>query len=452
MTGKYSCFAWSILVAVSALSLRAQQPGTPGMQVPDGKAEREAVSGDLASGPSLKLEDLEQMALRRNPTLAQRAAEIRAAEGIKRQAGLYPNPTVGYYGDEIRGGQFHSGKQGAYVSQTIVLGGKLGAARQTAEQQRLLAVTDGETQRYRVLNDVDSVYYQALAAQRLVEVRAHLLALADDAARTSRQLGNVGQADQPDILQAEVESEQASLALSAAKQHYRSLWQTLGTVVGNPDLPLGRLEGDLEDTPKLNEQEWLTKMLNTSPQIRSAQQDVERAEAALHEAKKRSIPDIQISANVSQDNEPLDGAPKRTGVVAGAQVGVELPVFNRNQGNVETAKADLDRNQEEVQRVQLNLRRRMSLLFGDYSVACMTASRYHDSMLPRAQKAYDLYKDNYQSMAGAYPQVLIAQRTLFQLQVDYIQALEAVWSDALQIQSYGLSDGLAGSTRSESLR
>jgi outer membrane protein, heavy metal efflux system len=63
--------------------------------------------------------------------------------------------------------------------------------------------------------------------------------------------------------------------------------------------------------------------------------------------------------------------------------------------------------------------------------------------LPRAQKAYDLYRANYQSMAAAYPQVLIAQRTLFQLQVDYIQSLATAWQSALQIQTYGLSDGLA---------
>ncbi len=91
----------------------------------------------FSPGPLLKLDDLEQMALSRNPTLSEANADIRSAEGLKKQVGLYPNPTVGYYGDEMRGGSYQSGKQGAFVSQTIVLGGKLGAARQTAEQQRL---------------------------------------------------------------------------------------------------------------------------------------------------------------------------------------------------------------------------------------------------------------------------------------------------------------------------
>ena len=431
-----------LLPAVLFLPANAQQHHMTGMQSSNDNAHAKEATQDLPSGPTLKLDDLEQMALAHNPTLSQASADVRSAEGFKEQSGLYPNPTVGYYGDEIRGGSYHSGKQGAFVSQTIVVGGKLGAARQTAEQQRLQTVTNVEAQRYRVLNGVRSIYYQLLAAQRLVQVRRQLFSLAQDAAQTSHQLGNVGQADQPDVLQAEVESEQAGLALDSAKMTYQSLWMTLATTVGNPDLPTGRVEGNLEDLPQLNQQEWLTKMLNDSPQVKLAQQEVEHEKAALSEAKKVSIPDLQISANVSQDNEPLDTSPHRVGIVSGAQVGVQLPLFNHNQGNKAVAKAGLERSQAEVQRLQLDLRRQASMLFRDYDTARMTADRYRTSMLPRAQKAYELYRANYQNMAAAYPQVLIAQRTLFQLQVDYIQALETAWQSALQIQTYGLSDGL----------
>jgi cobalt-zinc-cadmium efflux system outer membrane protein len=415
----------------------------PGMQVSGNKTEMKDDMQDLPAGPALKLDDLEQMALSRNPTFSQVNADVRAAEGTKKQAGLYPNPTVGYYGDEIRGGSFRSGKEGAFINQTIVLGGKLGAARQTAEQQRLQAVTNVEAQHYRVLSSVRSLYYEVLAAQRLVQVRRQLLSLATDAVETSHQLGNVGQADRPDILQAEVEAEQAGLALASAKQSYQSLWQMLAAAAGNPDLPLSRLDGNLEDLPQLDQQEWLTKMLISSPQVKYAREDVDRATAALREAKKVPIPDLQIGANISQDNEPLEPLTARTGIVGGAQVGVQLPIFNHNQGNVEKAKADLEQSQAEIQRVQFDLRRQVSTLFRDYATARITAERYRDSMLPRAQKAYELYRTNYQNMAAAYPQVLIAQRTLFQLQVDYIHALETVWINALQIQGYGLSDGLS---------
>ena len=81
----------------------------------------------------MRLEELEQLAFKNNPTVAQTQANLRAAMGLTRQAGLYPNPTVGYYGDEIRGGYVGGGKQGGFISQTIVLGGKLRAARRVAE-------------------------------------------------------------------------------------------------------------------------------------------------------------------------------------------------------------------------------------------------------------------------------------------------------------------------------
>ena len=435
----------AFLLAVMSYSANAQHDmsNMPGMQSSSNNAPAKEDVQDLPPGPVMKLDDLEQMALSRNPTLSQANADVHSAEALKKQAGLYPNPTVGYYGDEIRGGSYQSGKQGAFVSQTIVLGGKLGAARQTVEQQRLQTMTNAETQRYRILNSVRSLYYQLLATQRLVQLRRQLLSLAQDATQTSHQLGNVGQADQPDILQAEVESEQATLALDSAKRAYQSLWEVLRATVGNPDLPLGRVDGNLEDLPQLNQQEWLSKMLSESPRIKYAQQEVEHEKAALAEARKVSIPDLQISANVAQDNEPLDTSPHRVGIVSGVQLGVQLPLFNRNQGNTEKAKADLERSQAEVQRIQLELRRQASTLFRDYDTARITADRYRTSMLPRAQKAYDLYRASYQNMAAAYPQVLIAQRTLFQLQVDYIQALETAWQSALQIQTYGLSDGLA---------
>lgn len=432
----------------------SQQPAMPGMgplkemdhSVPAqgvtslGMVERNA----SRNGPVLKLSDLEEMALRRNPTIAQAADNLRSAEGKKMQAGLLPNPTVGYYGDEIRGGSYRSGKQGMFASQTIVLGGKLAAARRTAEQERLQAVTGIDVQRYRVLDNVRSLYYRALAAQWMVDVRQDLVALAHNTVETSKQLENVGQADAPDVLQSEVEAEQANVGLESAKQNQQSIWDMLAATVGNPDLSITRLDGDLEAVPQLDRQEWLGKTLNDSPQVKFAEEGVDRAKAALVEAKKTPIPDLQLKGFFSQDNEPLgESLTARTGLVGGAEVGMELPIFNRNEGNVERAKADVERNQQEVQRVHLELRRQVSTLFQGYLDSRMTAERYRTGMLPLAQKAYHLYEDNYQHMAAAYPQVLIAQRTLFQLQVDYIQALQTAWEKSIEIQSYGLRNGLA---------
>jgi cobalt-zinc-cadmium efflux system outer membrane protein len=197
---------------------------------------------------------------------------------------------MGYYGDEIRGGYINGGKQGGFVSQTIVLGGKLAAARRVAQLAANEVATSGEMQRLRILNNVRTCFYHVLAAQRLAEVRQSLAKLAADAAQTSVQLGNVGQADRPDILQAEVEQQQAAVSFRVAEQNLQAAWRLLAAVTGKPNLPVTRLDGDLEAIPDLNYEEWLAMTLRESPEIRLAQQAIERGEASLVQARKCRSP------------------------------------------------------------------------------------------------------------------------------------------------------------------
>ncbi|HWB84393.1 MAG TPA: TolC family protein [Bryobacteraceae bacterium] len=400
-------------------------------------------SVSATKSPGLGLEALEKMALANNPTVAQVQANFRAASQLARQAGLYPNPTIGYYGDEIRGGYSGGGKQGGFVSQTIVLGGKLGAARRVAQIRASEIETSGQVQRLRILNNVRTVFYQVLAAQRLVEVRQSLLKLAGDTIQTSLQLANVGQADRPDILQAEVERQQATVTLRVAEQQLQASWRVLAAVVGKPDLALTHLDGDLEAVPELNYDEWLATTLRDSPEIKLAQQAVERAEASLAQARKAPIPDLQVTGILAQNYEPLEATRKPTGLQGGAQVGVQLPIFNRNQGGVAAARADIESAKQNVARVKLQIQRELAGMFRDYAAGRVLVQQYKTEMLPRAEEAYRLYQTNYQKMAGAYPQVLISQRTLFQLEAEYVQALENTWQNALLIRGFGLMDGLS---------
>src|ERR1035437_6157478 len=172
---------------------------------------------------TITLEELQQMALQKNPTFRQSAANIQAAEGRKKQSGLYPNPIVGYQGEQIRGGSFHGGEQGFFVQQDIVLGGKLGLNRKIFDQELKQAETEADEQKLRVVTNVRMSYIQALAAQQTLELRHNLSQLADDAVATSHQLANVGQADAPDVLESEVEAQQAQLAVTRSEEHTSEL-------------------------------------------------------------------------------------------------------------------------------------------------------------------------------------------------------------------------------------
>src|ERR1700737_2538565 len=413
------CFSWAFLLVTSPG--RAQTPAS----------EQKTIT----------LEELQQMAVQNNPTFAQSTANIQAAEGRKKQSGLYPNPTVGYQGEQIRGGSFHGGEQGFFVQQDIVLGGKLGLNRKIFDQELKQAETEAEEQKLRVVTNVRMSCIQALAAQQTLELRQNLSKLADDAVETSHQLANVGQADAPDVLESEVEAQQAQLAVTMAEQNRQRVWRALAAVVGNPRLPLMKLEGRLEDTPPVNPDELVEKIVDESPAVRIAELGVKRAEAALARAKRETIPDLQLRGGMQQNGELLPNG-RSVGLQGFADVGVRIPISNRNQGNIAAAKADRERATREVERVKLVLRERAASVVQSYMSSQTAVDRYKNQMIPRAQKAFEMYTKKYQQMAAAYPQVLIAQRTLMQLEVSYITALENFATSSLSLQSYLLTDGL----------
>jgi len=390
---------------------------------------------------TITLEELQQMALQNNPTFRQSAANIQAAEGRKKQSGLYPNPTVGYQGEQIRGGSFHGGEQGFFIQQDIVLGGKLGLNRKIFDQELKQAEMEAEEQKVRVATNVRISYIQALAAQQTLELRHELSKLADDAVETTHQLANVGQADAPDMLESEVEAQQAQLAVTMAEQGQQRVWKALAAVVGNPRLPLTRLEGKLENTPPVDADELVEKIVNESPAVRIAELGVKRAEAAVARERRESIPDLQLRGGMQQNGELLSNG-RAVGLQGFADVGVRIPIFNRNQGNIAAAKADAERTKREVDRVKLVLRQRAASVVQNYTFSQTAVDRYKNQMIPRARKAYEMYSKKYQEMAAAYPQVLIAQRTLMQLEISYINALENFATSSLSLQSYLLTDGL----------
>jgi outer membrane protein, heavy metal efflux system len=406
-------------------------------------ASSAAAQSSANAAPAITLEQLQQMALANNPTLAQAKAGVRAAAGRTRQSGLWPNPTIGYMGDEIRGGSFGGGEQGIFVQQNVILGSKLGLDRKVHAAEGNQSVAEADEQRLRVENGVCIAFYQSLAAQQMVEMRAKLSALAKDAVETTRQLFNVGQADQPDVLQAQVEADQAELAVITEQQEQLRAWRVLAAVVGQPELALTRLAGNLEDLPQVNAEQILQTILRDSPAVKIAQLGVTRVDAELARARRETIPDLFLRGGYANNLEQLGASqPQSVGSEFFAEVGVNVPIFNRNQGNIQAAEADRERAAAEVQRVALVLRQMAAPVLQNYASSRAVADRYRASTLPNARQAYELYLQKYNEGAAAYPQVLIAQRTLFQLESGYIAALENVWINAATLQGLLLTDGL----------
>ena len=392
----------------------------------------------------LTLAELERMALTNNPTLAQAQAQVAVADGKATQAGLFPNPTIGYSGEEIsRGPVIRGGEHGFFVAQTIPLGGKLRLSRRVFEREVVQAEAVLEGQRLRVLNTVRALYYEALAVAKRVELRERLTTLSAEVVTVSQQLFNVGAADRPDLLEGEIEAQQAQLALVGARNSQDRTWRRLAQVVGDPTLVPQPLAGNIDAVlPTLDRERALETLVRDSPELRAAKAAVERAELALQRARKEPFPDLIVRAGPRYNRELLELGPQPVGWEAFVDIGLTVPLFDRNQGNVAVADAELVHARAEVVRLELTLRSRLADVFEQYSTALQRAHVYRTEIVPRAQEAHNLFRTRFRETAAAYPQVLIAQRTLVQVTEDYLDALEVGWRAVVQIQGLLLMGGL----------
>jgi cobalt-zinc-cadmium efflux system outer membrane protein len=416
---------------------------------PQAPVRRRARSGLIPEGPVMTLGELERMANERNPTLAQAQSSISAAEGRRRQAGAFPNPVVGYFAEELSfRAPGETSEHGVFVEQTIPLGGKLGKARRVFEREREQAEALAAAQRLRVLNSVRALYFETLGAQQLVELRADLADLSREAVEITRELYNIGQADRPDQLEIEIEAERAEIEMLRAQGDWEQAWRALGAMVGNTELRPARLAGSLEDAGQALEQEQLlATTLRDSPEIRAARAGVERARAVLSRQRAERIPDLFVNGGVGYNLERLEPtapalAGQRKGFEARLELGVNVPIFDRNRGGIAAAEAELAIAERELERLELSLRTRLASSFREYRNARTMAEKYRTQVVPRARQAYEMYLGNFRQMAASYPQVLIAQRTLFQVEVEYARALVELRRSANALGGFLLEGGL----------
>lgn len=403
---------------------------------------------EKAGGQMMRLEDFENIAHDSNPTLREAEAEIRAANARQQQAGLYPNPTIGYTADEIRGGSVGGGKQGFFVEQTVVTGGKLGLSRNVFAQEAKLATMEAEEQRVRVASAVKMAFLRVLAAQEMLDARRDLAKIVQDNAETQRRLRDTGQADESEVLEAEIEAQRMRMASRMQENTLREEWRSLAAVVGKPDLPLATVSGDLEHGwPDLNEEQVVEAIANSSPAVHIAETNSARAQAVLARARRQAWPDLQVRAGMEYNNELLGSVPFAKGWEGIAEVGVQVPLFNRNQGEVAAARAEIERAGQETERVKLTLRDRAASAVDQYASARLMAMEYREAILPRAKRAYEIRVQNYGQMLASYPRVLEAQRKLFELHAEYIAALESLWTNGIALEGFLLTDGLEAPAR-----
>ena len=397
----------SLVLLAWALPAAAQLAGDP----PVGRAA--AVPTVPAAGTLLTLEKAVDMAMAANPSLRASALDIVIASAGRRQAGLLPNPTVSY---TTEGTQRGTRTRTFELSQLVELGGKRRARVGLAERDSRLALAAASVARAELRADVTAAYFNALGAQEQVRLAQTSLDIASKARAAAEKRVAAGRVSPVELSRAKVAESTARLDLSQADGELLIARGLLTAYWGQAQPGTLALVEPVDELAAVPSLEDLRTRLAGSPQLQRARLQVEREEAQVSVDRAQRMPDVTLVVGRQKDEEM-----GRTQTVLG--VSLPLPLFNRNQGNLQASLARADKARAESDAQQLRLDQTLTSTYQRAQLARDQVRTMRQEILPEAQRVFDAAVIGFEAGKFNFLDVLDAQRTLLQSRAQYVQAL-----------------------------
>lgn len=391
--------------------------------------------------------------LARAPRALAVSAEQQALDHLEGQAARRPNPELGVELEDFTGSGIYSafGQSQATVtvSQRIELGDLRERRTDVAHREAAEGGRRGEQDLLRAKVAAKGAVVALLTARRRREISAEGERLAREVADAATARRNAGIGSEADVERArlavaasELEESQTIREEVVARQRLASLWSGEGDeascIVGAlPDPGAVRAVADprgespvaaprsdagidyssTEATPHSGPGDATPRLdasRSTAVAIAEAEVETRRAELALAHAEAK--PNLELGAGLRH----LAG-PGEVSIVAGARV--EVPLFDRNTGNISAAERQLFAAQQKAAAIASEARAKAIRLQGDVEAAADRARRLSTSMIPAAERAFRALSKAWRSGAGSSLEVLDARRVLVELRLEHVDAL-----------------------------
>jgi len=419
------------ILAVSAGCRTADRPsagsvrGTPVAEADVGSPNTEPGMSDVpvAAEPTgaLTLREVLMLSLSRSPELRAYPYELRAADARVLQAGLLQNPELAVEIEEFAGSADRSGFDAAEttvrVDQLIELGGKRAKRMRVAQLDKELTEWDYESARLDVICEATRAFVAVLAAQDRVVLARKLVELSVQAQAAVAQRVEAGRDSPVDALRASVALSTSQIELRKAEKTLAATRHRLAAVWGGRAAVFDRVSGDLYEISATPPEDSLAA-ISANPDLGRWETQERKQRAVLRLEKANAAPDVTLGGGVQRFEETDDSA-----LVVG--LSAPIPLFDRNQGGIREAIADMAKTRRQHEAAQVRTLAAMSEAVIAMSVAWEEATILREDVLPRAEQAFEAAQDGYRQGKFDYLYVLDTQRTLFETQVGYIDAVEA---------------------------
>lgn len=372
------------------------------------------------------LAELQAIADTIHPMLQRDRARIDSARGGALQAGLYPNPRFDTNNPQVFNGQnslFNAG-----IQQEFVVKGKKrldrAAAVKVVQQNEFAYVQD----RFGLLTNLRQQYYVLLAAQRRLKVLQKLQEITASSFATGKeQERGAGELAHIDVLLLKIDNQRVQADLENTLRLQRGARKQLAMLVGDPSISDDQFEGSIYDTPPQYDEKILNEFAAAnSAYVQIAKLDVERNEILLKRAVAEPYPNINL------------GPAYQWGLVQGGEqfwltVTFPIPTWDRNQGGIQAATADVAGARKNVEAVQLEQLRRVADAYSRHRAVRAQAAKYRKDIIPNAMNAFKLAEKGFKKGEWDFIRYLQVQRTVVDTNMAYIDLLENVWTTAAEL-------------------
>jgi len=369
---------------------------------------------------TLSLRDAVQLALNHNPNLAAFAKEVLALHGLTIQAGLLPNPVLQFDMEDVSsrsnspGARFESIR----ISQLFETGGKRSARKHVALLEQESAQQDYDARQLDLIALVANMFLEVLAGQERVQLALSRQELAQKVTDAASKRVKAGKAPPIEETRAQIALATASIEVKQAQRNLTSFRKQLALLWSNSEPKFEHVVGDLETFVTIPNFQSLELRLQQNPLAKRSLKILQQREAIVTLEKARRIPDITISAGIRRFGHDI---PNDTTALFG--VSVPLPLFDRNQGNLIAAQQRLNKAMDEQAAIDLQLKTLLTQTYESLIAAENEINQLREEILPGAKETFRMAKRGYELGKFGFLELLDAQRTLFQNQTLYLQAL-----------------------------
>ncbi len=324
------------------------------------------------------------------------------------------------------GSSFTKDYQGIFATQVVKTAGKLGLQRAAANMDFMNAQLQLRRTRAEVLRQVRAGYFAVLVSQESIAINAGLVQFTNEAYRIQVDQLQFGQATAYEPAQMRTLAVQARAALVQAQNRYVSAWKQLAAVIGILDLPPAELEGRADmPVPTLSYDSLLAQILNLHTDVLAARNMQTQAQLQLRLQQVTPIPDLNLYGTFEQDFTTPGFARTSYNV----QVGVPVPIFDRNRGGIMSAEGRLRSAAEQIRTIRNQLSSLLADAFERFETNRIQVQFYHDQILPDLARAYRGVYERHQQQPDAvgFGDIIVAQQNFSVGIATYINGLTAQW-------------------------